>query len=422
MVLSHAGRQQSWETAVGAQRAGALERFVTAQYNTGRGILSPELRARLPLGLERRAGPLLRRRHPARDSALVETIPWYDAAKQVARGPLADARLGIQSWANDMFDRTVAHRLQRYSGATLVHGFEASSLYTFRQARRLGLQTILDVPSANEWFFRAVSREAASAGLGIRASVSPWASYLRTERRLADWLFVGAEQIRRCLVEHGVPTSRIVTIPYGADPAIFQPPEDAGTDGVFRIVFAGHIGLRKGVRYLLEAHRRLHLPNSELILVGDADADGRQLLREYAGSYTRLTGVPQAALARLFRQSSVLAFPSLAEGSAFVVYEAMCVGLPVIVTPEVGSVARDGQDGIIVPGRDVDALAAALERLYRQPARARDMGRSGRERILSGYTWQHYQQRLGEAYFAIHRGEDVQAAVDALDARIDVPA
>ena len=422
VILSHPNRQGVWETAVGAQRAGLLLRFFTAMYNTRRGLLEPGRLSRLPSPIARRAARLAGRQHADLDPSLVEIIPWFDLAKQLARGPLAGARLGVQSWANDQFDRAVAHRLGRYGCATIVHGFEASSLYTFRQARRLGLHTILDVPSANEWFVQAVSREAADAGLAARPAVSHWARYIHEERLLADRLFVGADQIRRCLVENGVPSARIVTIPYGANPAIFQPRQAIDRDDVTRILFVGHIGLRKGVLYLIEAFQRAGLSKAELILVGDADADGLRLLRRYEGAYRWIKSLPQSELAELFRHSSMLAFPSLAEGSAFVVYEAMCSGLPVVVTPEAGSVARHGQDGLVVPARDVDALAEALRHLHENPSLARQMGRSGRDRILGGYTWGHYQQRVGEAYYAIHRGDDVQAAVDALSAREEVPA
>jgi glycosyltransferase involved in cell wall biosynthesis len=59
----------------------------------------------------------------------------------------------------------------------------------------------------------------------------------------------------------------------------------------------------------------------------------------------------------------VFVFPSLFEGSAVVTYEAMACGLPCIVTAEAGSVVRHESDGLIVPARDVEALAGAMERL-----------------------------------------------------------
>ena len=57
-------------------------------------------------------------------------------------------------------------------------------------------------------------------------------------------------------------------------------------------------------------------------------------------------------------------FPSLHEGSAFTVFEALASGLPVVTTPNAGSVVRDGEEGYIVPIRDVPALMDRILRLY----------------------------------------------------------
>jgi glycosyltransferase involved in cell wall biosynthesis len=53
-------------------------------------------------------------------------------------------------------------------------------------------------------------------------------------------------------------------------------------------------------------------------------------------------------------------FPTLSEGSANVVYEALSAGLPVITTPSAGSIIQDGVDGVIIPPRSAAHLAEAL--------------------------------------------------------------
>ena len=107
--------------------------------------------------------------------------------------------------------------------------------------------------------------------------------------------------------------------------------------------------------------------------------------------------------------------PSLAEGSALVTYMAMASGLPVIVTADAGSVARDGTDGIVVPSRSVDALKAAIIRLYERRDGARAMGASGRSLIASKYTWRHYHRRIGALHGALHAGADPARAVGEID-------
>jgi glycosyltransferase involved in cell wall biosynthesis len=81
-----------------------------------------------------------------------------------------------------------------------------------------------------------------------------------------------------------------------------------------------------------------------------------------------MTGpVPRAAMASHFAWADVFLLPSLCEGSATVVYEALAASLPVVCTVNTGSVVRDGIEGVIVPIRDSEAIVEALARLARDP-------------------------------------------------------
>ena len=91
-------------------------------------------------------------------------------------------------------------------------------------------------------------------------------------------------------------------------------------------------------------------------------------------------------------------FPSHWEGSAKTVYEAAACGLPAITTREAGDVIRDGVEGIIVQPGDVDAIAAAIEHLYRHPEIVERMGTAARQRVVENFTWDHYRARLLGAY------------------------
>ena len=66
-------------------------------------------------------------------------------------------------------------------------------------------------------------------------------------------------------------------------------------------------------------------------------------------------------------QGTIYVFPSRLEGSAKTVYEAAACGLPIVTTREAGDVIRnDSKESSFEPG-DVDAIAAAIEHLYRHP-------------------------------------------------------
>ena len=95
-------------------------------------------------------------------------------------------------------------------------------------------------------------------------------------------------------------------------------------------------------------------------------------------------------------EADVFVFPSLFEGSAVVTYEALACGLPSVVTPNAGSVVRDGVEGFVVPPRDVEALAGRMERLGLDPDLRAEMAARARVRALE-FDWPRYHSALIEA-------------------------
>jgi len=397
VLVSHPVHQHAYETAIAAQEVGALCRFVTGLYFTGRGGTSMRLLGKLPFPLEEKVTQeLMRRWHPELDPALVQTVPRYHALatsfRRLSEGTRTLRSLRFDAWADGRFDKAVARLLAKRPGVSLVHAFEGSAVETFRTAKRLGVVTVLDVASAHEYYYRAIGK-------------TPLRRILRQielERELADVIFAPSDYAMQCLVENGVAAEKIVKIPYGVDHVRFSPTSEPRPRGdAFRIVYVGSIGLRKGVRYLLEAWRALGLANAELVLVGQPDGAGREILRDFRGQYYWPGEVPKYSVDQWFRKSDVFVLPSLAEGSALVTYEALASGVPVVTTPNSGSVVRDGVDGFVVPPHDVPAIARSIKYLHENPEGARAMGRHGRDLIMSTYTWKHYRIRIATAYESI---------------------
>ncbi|MCL4235600.1 MAG: glycosyltransferase family 4 protein, partial [Deltaproteobacteria bacterium] len=99
----------------------------------------------------------------------------------------------------------------------------------------------------------------------------------------------------------------------------------------------------------------------------------------------------------LMRAAPVFVFPAIEEGSALVTYEAMAHGLPMIVTPNAGSVARAGDDAHFVPAGDIDALADALRTMHDDADLRGRLARSARARVEQ-YPWDAYGERTAETH------------------------
>ena len=97
-------------------------------------------------------------------------------------------------------------------------------------------------------------------------------------------------------------------------------------------------------------------------------------------------------IAEEFACADIVVLPSLAEGSAGVIYEALAAGVPIVTTPEAGSV-RDGIEGRIVPSRDPDALANAITEIVEDRPKRERMAYAARERAQE-FTLERYGERL----------------------------
>jgi glycosyltransferase involved in cell wall biosynthesis len=292
-----------------------------------------------------------------------------------------------------LFDAWASRQLEQ---ADLFHAWGNYGLSSLRRAKEMGMVTVVKRASSHPLYqARLLKEEYARWGIAFR---TPQATLRRgvIEMEEADYVLIPSDFVRRSFVEEGFPERRLLQAAFGADTTRFRPAEERGSHPL-RVLFVGQIGIRKGVPYLLEAWRQLEWRDAELWLVGRAEADFGPLLARWDGlPGVKLVGhVPDPVA--MYQQADLFAFPSIEEGSALVTYEALACGLPVVTTPNAGSVVRDGLEGFIAPIRDVDALAAALERLRASEQLRQEMGRAARERAEE-FTWERFGQQIALAF------------------------
>jgi len=111
--------------------------------------------------------------------------------------------------------------------------------------------------------------------------------------------------------------------------------------------------------------------------------------------------VPEDRVVAEYRRHDLLVFPSTYEGFGLVVLEAMSQGLPVIATPVgcVPDLIRDGDNGLVVPARDANALARAVRRLMDAPEERQRIGGNGAVTV-SSMTWRRTAEQTIDVYRA----------------------
>ncbi|MBN1376946.1 glycosyltransferase family 4 protein [Candidatus Woesearchaeota archaeon] len=238
-------------------------------------------------------------------------------------------------------------------------------------------------------FYNTIKKNKKNFNIGFIASILELKfQYLK----YFNYILVLSDYNKELLLKKKIPKEKIYITPLGVDTERFKPGKKK--DDVFRIIAVANYGLLKGFQYLLKAWEELNLKNAELIFVGNPSKEMKKTTKEYKKKLDNFRTVPHTDPVVYYQNSSLLVHPSLTEGSAKVIYEAMSCGLPVITTFESGSVVRDKKDGFIIPARNSNAIKEKILYFHNNPEKIKEMGKNARENILKNYTWDHFSERV----------------------------
>jgi alpha-maltose-1-phosphate synthase len=349
---------------------------------------------------------LARRSFPEVSKKQLWNIPWKEAIRLGVRSSPLRALLCSKERPFSVigvyrhFDGKVARRLDAIR-PDAVYAYEGGALQTFREAKKLGVRTIYELPSSYwHWDEKLYAEEAKEnpefAGLipKLRDS-NRHIEWKDEELCLADFVFVPSGHVRKTM-SGAVPDEKIRLINYGA-PALRQRAVDGrGSNGKLRVLFVGGLHQRKGISYLLDAVDRIG-SQVELTLIGTRELSNKQI-DEACRRWHWLGSLPHSQVLDRMLESDVLVLPSLSEGCALVVLEALACGLPVIITPNTGSLefVSDGREGFVVPIRDSEAIAAKLGRLSYDRELLAEMSRNAQD-TAAKKSWGSYRRDWSKA-------------------------
>jgi alpha-maltose-1-phosphate synthase len=269
--------------------------------------------------------------------------------------------------------------------------------------------------------------------LGGGYALSSWVE--RTAVEAADAVIAVSAGMRRDVLAAypAVRPERVHVVHNGIDTEQYAP--DPGTDVVDRIgldrsrpsvTFVGRVTRQKGLPYLLRAARSFP-PEAQLVLLAGAPdtpeiaAEVEDLVGELNKTRDGVLWIPQMLpkreVVQILTHSTVFVCPSVYEPMGIVNLEAMACETAVVATATGGipEVVADGATGLLVPieqvadgtGTPVDPdrfvrdLAAAVDTLLADPDRAAAMGRAGRVRAVSEFSWAAIADRTMDVYRSV---------------------
>ncbi len=302
-------------------------------------------------------------------------------------------------------DKKVASRLE-YSmknGVGAVYAYEDGALFSFREAKRLGLKCFYDLPTG---YWRAKQRI-----LGEEKKRFPeWQNTIPglydsadklirkdEEIQLASRIFVASKFTASTLKDFPGELPPIQVIPYGFPTVADRRDYDNIGIKPIRLLFVGSLSQQKGIANLFQAVDALGKRVSLTIIGRKGNIDCPVLNAELA-KHRWLPSMAHEDILKMMRRHDVLVFPTLFDGFGLVMSEAMSQGTPVIATYNSGGpdLIEHGRNGWLIEAGSTDSLKSSIENLIKNPSAIAQAGREAMETARLR-PWSVFKEELAYA-------------------------
>ena len=223
-----------------------------------------------------------------------------------------------------------------------------------------------------------------------------WLSLEQQTYARADHVFTRSELVRRSIIDdYNIGADKVTVVGGGVNFAALPEPASRSENEAPLVLFIGKEFHRKGGDVLLkafaEARRIFPLARLQLVTQGPIPSDSfLDNVEVIAPTWDR------EAVAKLFQAADIFVLPSRLETWGDVLLEAMAWELPCIgvQSDAMNEIIIDGETGLLAPPEDVNALAEALTKLFQQPSLRVSMGYTGRQRVVTEFTWEKVVTRM----------------------------
>lgn len=232
----------------------------------------------------------------------------------------------------------------------------------------------------------------------------------------ADSITAVANSVARELSDYGLNSGQVTVMANGVDTHSFSPNGSLNPTKQRYCLTVGRLAPRKGLEDLIRCAGLLvkQFPDLQFLIAGSGPFAGqlRATIRKHSlhGRVKLLGHVGhRAELADLYRGATAYIHPAHYEGLPTVLLEAMACGRPVVTTAVGGAldVIEDGHNGLLVPPKAPQAMAAAIARIMRDPDLATRLGSAARRTVEGRYSWevvgQHYLKEYQKLLVEVRR-------------------
>lgn len=379
-----------------------------AEFHTS--LVVPSWLRRLSVGLGWKNGIWKRRLFPNEVCPMLRAHPIPELLRLACRNSsrVRNSRFGRMHGSLEhavrRFDLAVSKAVAKRRGLRVAHAYMDTAEQTFMAARQCGIRTIYELPTPYWRFTRDV--------VAVEAECQPeWAMTLPVmdeasetmqrrdrELQLADVVLVPSDLVRDSLKLAPPFRAQVHVVPYGC-PEFTSPicnlPSAAVVPPFLRVLYVGSLNQGKGLAYLAEAMTGLEGAATLTVIGARTSGAPCEALDRVLANHRHRSGLSHEEVLAEMRQHDVLVLPTLYEGLALVLLEAMACGITVITTGHSGlaGLIKDGQEGFLVPIRNATAIHDRLRQLAGDASLLQTM-RQAALAWSQDHSWQHYREQL----------------------------
>nr|WP_319397833.1 glycosyltransferase family 4 protein [uncultured Carboxylicivirga sp.] len=400
-LLSHSGKQHSYHTAKSLFDLGLLDTYYTSSYITNH---------LLQIEIEKRNNTYWSRRFIKGLPGNKVNANWRFEMKEMALRTIQGKSPAVQEavYARDInFDKYVSRQLIKKSKSNKelqFWGFQGSCYETLKAAKSENITSYCELATAHVTAAKRILGEEALLHKEWAHTIDNLVFPAYYEKRLEEEPHMASKAIaastftERTLLEAGIQKENIICLPLGFDLDYIPYSEKQQSDiekRPLKLLYAGTVTQRKGIKYLLEALKEINSTDIELHIVGGIQGSD-EVLNHYKGLFHYHPPVSQNELFQMYDQFDALVLPTIFEGFGLVIVEAMAAGLPVITTPHsIGpELITDSENGYIVPIRDIESLKSAIIQLRNSSEEQYLTMRIKARESATAYSWENYTKRM----------------------------
>lgn len=404
IIVAHPSKQHSLQTAIALKKNGTLFRYITSVYDK-QGSLTNFIK--IFLSARNRKKVANRKTDELDDRDVFQLYELSGLMMLIIRRiPFLRNRIYQKLFVRrrKKFGRAVAKfAIKNKVDAVIMYDSTATECFAFLKEQAPHIIRILDVSIVHRQFmkinFERDINQTQDKHIMLEEAILWQDKYMKDynqEVKDSNYFFAPSQIVKKSLIYVGANEESIKIIPYGVDINKFQYIQKQKHDLPLNLIYVGQVNYRKGIHHLLKVISQFNPLMVTLNLAGEYDRNSKLYLQYRNCKNINFLGfITRDVLADYYQKSDMFVLPTLGEGFALVVLEALSTGTPVISSDWAGGndIIVNGKNGYVFRSGNDDELRHIIQYMIDNIETISYLSANARESVAD-MSWNSYYNKI----------------------------